>query len=487
MNWRGSGGAPRDSLVDMFLPVLLSLGLPLLASAKPNIVFMLADDLGWSDVGYHDSEIRTPHIDSLVADGVELDRYYTFPLCSPSRAAFLTGRSPIRLGVHMPIGPTGGMPVDEHLLPETLKAAGYQTFLSGKWHLGLERVAWHPYRRGFDRTFGHLGPSVDYFTHIWLGGLDWYRDGRVVREDGYATSLIAGDAVARITTRDKSRPMFLYVAFNAPHTPLQVPREYTDRYGSIVDEGRRTYAAMVSAMDDGVGQILAALDDQGIAENTIVVWASDNGGGRNVGASNLPFRGSKGNAYEGGIRVPAVLRWPGVLSGGQRFSQMITAMDWFPTLAAAVGVQPRNSRAFDGVDMWTALKEGERVPRPPTILGVEGNYAVFREDWKLVRFTQRATGRTGTSLFRIREDPLEERDLVDTLPDVKEELVGILNALPKAPSVGSDDIPGPRRGARGGARKDAKGPVGARRTNPAVFRGEPRETRKPWLETAIRD
>lgn len=467
----------------MFIRIALCLGLPLLASAKPNIVFMLADDLGWGDVGYHGSEIKTPHIDALVKQGLELDRYYSFPLCSPTRAAFLTGRSPIRLGVHMPIGPRGGMPLDEHLLPETLRAAGYQTVLTGKWHLGMERVSLHPYRRGFDETYGHLGPSVDYFTHIWQGGLDWYRNGAVLREEGYSTDLIAAEAVRRIQDRDGGKPMFLYVAFNAPHTPLQAPDRHIEPYAGLENELRRTYAAMVSAMDEGVGKILASIEEEGLTDDTLVVWASDNGGGRNVGASNLPLRGSKGNAFEGGIRVPATIRWPGVLVAGEAFDQMITAQDWFQTLTSAAGVQPRNTMAFDGVDMWAALKDHEQIERQETIIGVEGNYAVFRNGWKLVTFTRRGTDETATYLYRIADDPNEERDLIDVKPDLAKELTASLRAFPRAPSVGSDDVPARPRGGNRGAKKAGGRPPG----NPAAFQGAPRETREPWLETAIKD
>ena len=471
----------------MVFRIAVLLALPLLATANPNIVFMLADDLGWNDVGYHGSEIKTPNIDSLVRQGLELDRYYTFPLCSPTRAALLTGRSPIRQGIHGPIGPQGGMPLEEHLLPETLGAAGYQTVLAGKWHLGLERTSWHPYRRGFDQTYGHLGASVDYFTHIWSGGLDWHRNGDVLREEGYSTDLITAEAIRRIQSRDKSRPIFLYVAFNAPHTPLQAPPEYIEPYAGIDNELRRTYAAMVSSMDAGVGKILTTLEDEGIADNTIVVWASDNGGGRIVGASNLPFRGSKGNAFEGGIRVPATIRWPGVLAEGQRFDQMITAQDWFQTLASAVGVEPRNTKAFDGIDMWPALKDRKRIDRPDTIIGAQGNYAVFREGWKLVEFSRRGTSQAATYLYRIADDPHEERDLIDVKPELAAELTEALRAMPRAPSVGSDVRPSGRgTGARGRGKK-AKGGAGSRPANPAALQGSPRETRAPWLETAIKD
>lgn len=453
---------------------VLWLALPIVASAQPNIVFILADDLGWNDVSYHGSEIRTPHIDSLVSQGLELDHYYAFPLCSPTRAALLTGRSPLRLGVDTPIETTGGLPLDEHLLPETLRAAGYQTFLAGKWHLGLERVDSHPYRRGFDRTYGHLGPAVDYFSHVWQGGLDWHRDGAVLRQDGYATDLIADESVRYIKERDKAVPMFLYVSFNAPHTPLQAPDKYVSRNARIEDPYRRTYAAMVTALDDGVGRIVSALEAEGIARNTLLIWASDNGAGRNVGGSNLPLRGAKGNVFEGGIRVPAVIRWPGVLPEGEHFDQMVTALDWFPTLASAAGLETGNERPFDGLDMWSAMRNGERVDRGSLLIGATGNFAVFRGGWKYVETTLRRTGETHTFLFRIDDDPLEERNLLDAEPTRARELKAWLREFPKAPSVSTFTPPGQRRGRRPGG--------------PGSIPSEPSEpTGPPWIERTVRD
>ena len=462
------------------------LAFPLLLEARPNLVIILADDLGWNDVGYHGSEIDTPHIDALVAQGLELDRYYAFPVCSPTRAALLTGRSPLRIGVSTPIGATGHLPLDEHLLPETLRAAGYQTFLAGKWHLGIERVAAHPYRRGFDRSYGHLGPSVDYFSHVWEGGLDWHRDGQVRREDGYTTTLITDEAVRLIEERDTAAPMFLYVAFNAPHTPLQAPDEYVRRYAHIEDRDRRVYAAMVSALDDGVGRIVDALDAAGIARDTLLLWASDNGGGRNVGASNHPLRGGKGNAFEGGIRVPAVIRWPGVLPEGRSFDQMITAQDWFPTLASAAGIEPRNDEPFDGLDMWSALRDGDRVERGETAIGATGNFAVFHSGWKFVQFSRRATDQIDTHLFRIADDPLEQRDLIAAEPERAQRLLDWMRSFPQAPAVSSFRPPnagrrgGQGRGPRARAAGGRQGP-GRRTETPSLPDGP------PWIERAKRD
>ncbi len=467
----------------MLILIILSLSAPLAAVAAPNIVFMMADDLGWNDVGYHGSEIKTPHIDALAGHGVELDRYYAFPLCSPTRVALMTGRSPIRQGVDTPIGPNGGMPLDEHLLPQTLRAAGYQTFLTGKWHLGIERVASHPYRRGFDHSYGHLGAAVDYYTHIWLGGLDWHRNGHVVREEGYSTELITAEAIDRITKRDTTAPMFLYVAFNAPHTPLQAPDRFLDRYPGIANPSRRHYAAMVSAVDDGVGQILAAIESEGIANETLVVWVSDNGGNFRAGASNEPFRGGKGSVFEGGIRVPGMIRWPGVLASGATFRQQITAHDWFQTLTSAVGVKPQNVKAFDGVDMWPALKDGAAVEREETVIGIDGSYAIFRDGWKLVEHRPRGSDTATKHLYRINEDPGEERDLIDVKPDFAKDLLARIRKIPRPPSVSRDVVP--RGAATGRPRKKRAKAGGPGGRNPQT--GWPEETRPPWVEAAIRD
>ncbi len=468
----------------MLIRLVLTLALPLIVSGAPNIVFMVADDLGWNDVGYHGSEIETPHIDALVKEGVELDRYYVFPLCSPTRAALLTGRSPIRLGIDSPVGPNGGLPLDEHLLPETLREAGYQTHLAGKWHLGIERVASHPHRRGFDSAYGHLGAAVDYYTHIWLGGLDWHRDGEAVREAGYATDLITSEAVTRILGRDKSKPMFLYVAFNAPHTPLQAPSEYVDRYPGIANRSRRLFAAMVTSMDDGVGRILSALESEGIVDETLVVWVSDNGGNPRAGANNEPLRGGKGGTFEGGIRVPGTVRWPAVLPSGTVFAQQFTAHDWFQTLTSAAGVQPQNVKLFDGVDMWPALKDGIAADRGETVIGIDGNYAIFREGWKLVESTPRGADEASLHLFRIEDDPFEEHDLINTKPDLARELLGRIRAIPRPPSVSQDiDPPGAARRAPPGRASKAGGRPGRGRRNPQI--GWPEETREPWVETAL--
>ena len=299
-------------------------------AASPNVVIILADDLGTADVGFRGSEIQTPNIDRLAREGTQFDRFYSFPVCSPTRSALMTGRSPMRLGVaYSVIRPwlSYGLPAEEHLMPETFRAAGYQTAMAGKWHLGHSQARFLPHRRGFDEAYGHLNGAIDYYTHVRDGGLDWQRNGRSVREEGYTTDLLAAEAVRQIRGRDKGRPFFLYLAFNAPHTPLQAPQALIDKYARIPDQRRRTFAAMVDAMDSGVGRVLGALDDEGIAGSTIVLFFSDNGGPTNQGARNTPLRGAKATTFEGGIRVPAVLRWPGQVRQGEKSKQVFTAMD----------------------------------------------------------------------------------------------------------------------------------------------------------------
>ena len=402
------------------------LGLPaaLAAQTAPNIVVIAADDLGWNDVGYHGSPIRTPNIDGLAARGTQLDRFYAWPVCSPTRAAFLTGRSPDRLGVTEPItgdSESHGLPLDEHLLPQTLSAAGYQTWICGKWHLG-EDEGYRPHERGFDHFYGHLGGQIDYYEHT-SGRIDWQRNGRTVREEGYSTYLLADEAVSLIAGRDTDRPFFLYLPFNAPHTPLAAPQELIDGYADIDAPERRTFAAVVEAMDQSIGQVLDTLDAQGLTDNTLVLFFSDNGANSGQGGDNAPLRGNKGQAFEGGIRTPAVLRWPGVIPGGAVAGQTVAVMDLFPTLAAAAGVATHNSRPFDGQSRWDALK-GSAENTPPAALVVLGTQvsAVFDGPWKLVRTPR------GDFLYDVIADPDESEDRAAENPAVAQNLGALLDA-----------------------------------------------------------
>ena len=285
---------------------------PPVPDPRPNILIFLVDDLGWNDVGYHGSEIRTPRIDRLAREGVRLGRFYVTPICTSTRAGFLTGRSPMRYGLIysvIQLWTNFGLPLDEHILPESFQAAGYATAMVGKWQLGHDHVRQLPFNRGFDHFYGLVHGPIDYFTHVVgfgptvTGALDWQRNGRTVYEDGYATDLLAGEAIRLIETRDRGRPLLLYLAFNAAHSPLQAPQDLIDSYGEIDDPQRRIFAAMVESTDANIGSVLDALEREGIDDNTLVLFFSDNGSHQTWGRTG-PLRGGKGSVFEGGEALP---------------------------------------------------------------------------------------------------------------------------------------------------------------------------------------
>jgi arylsulfatase A-like enzyme len=399
------------------------------ADARPNILIILADDLGWNDVGYHGSEIRTPSIDRLAEQGTRFERAYSFPVCSPTRSGLMTGRSPMRLGTgYTVIRPWSsfGISTAERFLPQAFQQAGYQTSIAGKWHLGHGYKKFLPRARGFDHSYGHVNGAIDYFTHVRDGGLDWNRNGVSLKEEGYSTFLLGDETVRLIKQRDRNKPFFHYLAFNSPHTPLQVPAGFTDRYANVADPRRRTFCAMVEAMDTTIGRVLAALDAEKVAENTLVLFFSDNGGPTGNGATNNPLRGGKAGTFEGGIRVPTVMRWPGKLKAGGASQQVMTMMDYFPTFAAAAGVAPGAHRPFDGRNLWPTLAVGKTERRDDIFFSVGAaraqQFAVLHQEWKLVL----SGGQT--LLFRIDEDPGEKTDLSAKEPKLVAELSARIDA-----------------------------------------------------------
>ena len=477
------------SSVRFFLFVFLALATRL--GAAPNIVFIMADDLGWDDVGYHGSEIRTPSIDKLAESGVELDRYYAFPVCSPTRAALMTARSPFSMGIDGPMGDEGGIAPGVRTMADHLRASGYQTWIAGKWHLGHSHVKYFPHNRGFDKFYGHVGGTLDYYTHIFVGGLDWQRNGVSVEEEGYSTHLLTAEAEGLIRGRDKQRPFFLYLAYNAPHTPLMAPKEALAKVSHIEDERRRIYAAMVEELDAGIGKVMAAIRSEGLLEDTIVVWVSDNGGNLQAGASNTPLRAGKGAVFEGGIRVPGLVSWPGTLGAGGKMGQMVTAHDWMPTLFTAAGLElPEDKRRY-GHDMWPAIAGGKTIDRRATVIGSRGSFAIFRSEWKYLRNANERFGEP-TGLYRIFDDPSEQYNLEKTHPDLVAELGGLIDALPKAPSLA---LPPPNAGGaaaeegranKKGGKKGGKKTAGGRGPRDPLL-GWPEPTRPPLAESAKRD
>jgi arylsulfatase A-like enzyme len=371
----------------IFLALLFALAAQ--AAERPHIVFLLADDLGRADVGFMGAkQTQTPHLDALAQAGAALEAFYVQPLCSPTRAALLTGRYPMRHGLQVGVvrpWARYGLPLEERTLPQALREAGYQTAIVGKWHLGHSERAYLPTQRGFDRQYGHYNGALDYFTHLRDGGFDWHRDDRACRDEGYATHLIAKEAVRLIAERDQSKPLFLYVPFNAVHAPHQVPESYTAPFAHLKGD-RRLYAGMLAAMDEAVGQIAAAIDAAGIRADTLFIFASDNGGpapGRVT--DNGPLRAGKGTLYEGGVRVCAFATWAGKIPAGSMVRAPLHIVDWYPTLLRLAGAKIDQPLPVDGRDAWAALTEGAPSPHEDILINVTPNSGALRMgDWKLV-------------------------------------------------------------------------------------------------------
>jgi arylsulfatase A-like enzyme len=421
---------------------------------KPNILFFLADDLGWKDVGYHGSEIRTPNIDKLAASGVKLEQFYVMPVCSPTRAALMTGRHPIRYGLQTGVvrpWATYGLPLEERTLAEALREAGYRTAITGKWHLGHVKRAYLPTRRGFDHQYGHYNGAIDYFTHLREGGLDWHRDDRALREEGYSTQLIAREAKRLINAHDLKKPLFLYVPFNAPHAPLQAPKDYLERCKHIKGKQRRAYAAMVMCMDDAIGDIVTTLRKRGLADNTLIIFSSDNGGPIKQGATNGPLRAGKGTVYEGGVRVCAWAAWPGRLKPGT-VNAPLHMVDWYPTLLKRAGASVKQKRPLDGKDIWLTLTAGKPSPHDEILLNVSPRRGAIRKgDWKLVVTGKlprpaSAKGMEGIELFNLAEDLSEKTNLAEKEPKRVREMLDRLHGYLKesVPSRGAIEFARPK-------------------------------------------
>jgi arylsulfatase I/J len=407
----------------------------------PHIIYILADDLGWKDVGFHGSDIKTPNIDRLAETGARLEQFYVEPMCTPTRAALLTGRYPLRYGLQTGVIPSGGkygLATDEWLLPQVLKEAGYTTALVGKWHLGHADRKYWPRQRGFDHFYGALVGEIDHFKHQAHGVDDWYRDNKVVREAGYDTTLFGAEAARIIGGHDPKTPLFLYLAFTAPHTPYQAPKDYLDKYAHIADESRRAYAAMVTAMDDEIGRVVQALDSRGMRENTLIVFHSDNGGTRSAkftGESavkgplppdNGPYRDGKGTLYEGGTRVCALANWSGRITPGV-VDGMLHVVDMYPTIAGLAQGKLGKNKVLDGVDAWPAISKNSASPRKEIVYNVEPFRAAVRKgDWKL---NLHALLPGKIELFDLANDVSETTDLSDKNREKVAELRGRIDEL----------------------------------------------------------
>jgi arylsulfatase A-like enzyme len=407
----------------------------------PNIVVIVADDMGYADIGVHGSrDIPTPNIDSLAAGGTRFtNAYVSGPYCSPTRAGLMTGRYPQRFGheFNIGIGPSesdNGLPLSERTMADRLKAAGYRTAIYGKWHLG-SADRFHPMSRGFDEFFGFLGGGHSYLQPNPTGPNPML-DGRTpVREMPYLTDALADRAVDFVR-RNALRPFFLYLAFNAVHTPMHATDKYLARFANIADEQRRTYAAMLSAMDDGIGRTIAALRAANLEENTLVFFFSDNGGptmeGTTInGSSNAPLRGSKRQTWEGGIRVPFIIRWKGHLPEGKTEPRPIIQLDVLPTVMAAVGVTPQREWRLDGVNLLPLLTGAATgAPHDALYWRLGDHMAIRMGDWKLVKTNEGPLGDdpsvlsdlSSAELFDLSTDIGETRNLAATRPEKVREL-----------------------------------------------------------------
>jgi arylsulfatase A-like enzyme len=409
----------------------------------PNIVYIMADDLGRKDVGFHGSDIQTPNIDELAKDGVILEQFYAQPMCTPTRAALMTGRYPHRYGLQTAVIPSAGkygLSTDEWLLPQALKEAGYTTAIVGKWHLGHADRKYWPLQRGFDYQYGPILGEIDYYDHSAHGTVDWYRNNQLVKEEGYVTTLLGQDAVKLIEEHDPKKPLFLYLAFTAPHAPYQAPEEYLDKYKDIADPTRRAYAAMITAMDDEIGRVVDALDKRGMRNNTLIIFQSDNGGPRSamftgeidtskltIPSDNGPYRDGKGTLYEGGTRVVALANWPGHIKPGSVVDQPIHIVDMYPTLIDLAGASSGKSKPLDGLNVWLTVSADKPSPRDEVVYDIEPFRAALRKgDWKLV---WKATLPSRVELFNLRQDPSEQTNLASKYPQKVEELQQEIEAM----------------------------------------------------------
>jgi arylsulfatase I/J len=404
------------------------------SALRPNIIFILADDLGWKDVGYHGSDIKTPNIDQLAQTGVRLEQFYVMPMCTPTRAALMTGRYPFRYGLQTAVIPSAGrygLATDEFLLPQALKQAGYDTAIVGKWHLGHTDRKYWPGQRGFDYSYGPLIGEIDHFKHESHGVIDWYRNNKRVKEPGYDTELFGADAVRLISAHDTKSPLFLYLAFTAPHTPYQAPHRDLDKYKGIADPLRRAYAAQITAMDDQIGKVIEALDKRKMLNNTLIFFVSDNGGTRSnlfagegavkgdLPPSNGPYRDGKGSVYEGGTLVVALANWPGRIKPGV-VNGMMHVVDIYPTLASLAGSQLGKNKPLDGVNVWPTISEEKPSSRDEIVYNVEPYRAAVREgNWKLV---WTALLPPKIELFDLAKDPAESKNLAEQNPEKVKQL-----------------------------------------------------------------
>jgi arylsulfatase A-like enzyme len=420
-----------------FLTTVLAAALPAALpvspalAARPNILIIVGDDMGYADIGVHGcKDIPTPHLDSLAKNGVRCTSgYVSGPYCSPTRAGLMTGRYQQRFGHEFNPGPNPmgdiGMPLTEVTLADRLKAAGYKTGMVGKWHLG-DAEKFHPNNRGFQEFFGFLGGARSYFplpNNPPVGGR-MYRNLEVLPEnEPYTTDTFTREALAFIDRHGKDE-WFLYLTYNAVHGPMHATEKYLARFKDVADENRRTYCAMMSAMDDGIGAVLKKLDENKLSENTLIFFVSDNGGPPVNSSNNGVLRGNKAQTWEGGIRVPYLVQWKGRIPAGKTYDNPVIQLDFHPTALAAAGVEAKDAK-FDGVNLLPHLEGKVTTPPHDTLYWRFGDQMAIRHgNLKLVQ----GRGAASRMLFDLAADIGEQKDLAADKPEAVKELTAKYDA-----------------------------------------------------------
>ena len=423
---------------------------PVQSASKPNIIFILADDMGYSDMSWQGSPIQTPNLDNLKTAGMFLERNYVQPQCSPSRVSFLTGNYPYRYGLHehivLPQSYTG-IPKEEKTIAEKMKEGGYKTAIIGKWHIGGHKQSYLPHNKGFDHSFVCINGQISYWNYTHAGTNDLIRNGEKVYAasnldseasgNTYSSEMWANEAVDVLNNHDKSDPLFMYLSFNAPHHPLDAPKKILDTYSEddiesywagADAEKRRTannrkyYMAMVDAMDQAIGQVMKAVEKNGMKENTLIVFCSDNGG--IIEADNRPFRSGKGDSFEGGIRVPAIAYWPGKIKAGSQSKELVHMSDWYPTFAELAGLNVEKE-ALDGKSTVSILN-GVNGKREVIPIISAGRHALISSKFVLVGSTEnyQRSVNNGLSEFQLYdlEEDLTQKQPTNQYPTIEKEM-----------------------------------------------------------------
>ncbi len=451
------------SFLKIIIFLTLNIGLNTGASElKPNIIYILADDLGWKDVGFHGGTTKTPALDKLATGGARLERFYTLPYSTSTRAALMTGRYPMRYGLQMmSLLPWNsyGLPQNERLLPDALKEAGYSTAAFGEWRLGhADKIFW-PIQKGFDHFFGSLNKGRRHFKDASTKNLDWWLNNQKIGVSGYDAHLISQNVVEYIEDQDDKSPFFLYISFPNPSPPFEAPEEFVTLYSHVENLQKRNYYAMVSALDQSIGKIVNTLQKQNLIDNTLIIFQSDNGGAvhnkyvtgdgdvTSSVANNGPFFNGKGSLYEGGIRVPAIAYWPKKITP-QMTNEPIHVTDMYTTLLklSRASLDPsKQVKPLDGVDVWDVISQNSVSTRKEILVNVdEFRGALISENWKLIVY---ATLPGRVELFNIQDDPTEENNRARTEPEVLTKLLKRFNdyAWEMNPSLYLIDLASPHQ------------------------------------------